>query len=152
MIIDTLNNCNKYEALHPGFKDAFDAIKKIMSSEFISGQIDICGKDIYASLQEYNTNISDDFKFEAHNKYIDIQFLLEGSEIIMVGKRDKMQLSNCYDEEKDIMFYIKNKNTTLAYLEQQSFAIIFPDEPHAPGISSSGKPDMVKKIVVKVID
>ena len=151
MIIDTIDNCKKYENLHTGFKEAFDAIKKIIASEFKCGRIDICGGTVYGSLQEYETKTVDKPRFEMHNKYIDIQFLVSGEETILIGKRSDMTPSEAYDESCDAAFYESSSKVTAAYMQENTFAVIYPDEPHAPCISVDKASKTVKKIVVKVL-
>ena len=82
MVIDTLENCSRYESLHPRFKAAFDFLKRAEAENVPIGRIDLDGNTLYALTQEYDTKPIHDGKLEAHRKYIDIQFILEGEEFI----------------------------------------------------------------------
>jgi hypothetical protein len=49
------------------------------------GRIEIDGNAIFALIQEYQTVPSEEKKPEAHRKYIDVQYVFQGSEIIGYG-------------------------------------------------------------------
>ena len=96
------------------------------------------GDNIVASLE--------DAKLETHKDFIDIQIPLSGTEIMgYTAAKDCVPEDAPYNAEKDITFF-----TGLAesYIEVKPgmFAIFFPQDGHAPGIT----PDGVKKVIVKV--
>ena len=146
MIIDKIENSELYESLHPRFAKAFAFIQKTDFSKLEDGKYEIENNDIFVIVQEYNTKDKKEAKLEAHRKYIDIQYIHSGVELIGVAAF-KDQISITDDTEKDLAFY--DGEASFIKLEAGMFAIFFPDDMHMPGIklTQSAK---VKKVVVKV--
>ena len=103
----------------------------------------------YVSVQEYTTKARKDAKYEAHKKFIDIQMILSGKEIIAVTPIDKMEIAEEYKDEKDVMFFKHNDECTDYVLEDGDFVILYPEDVHMPGVCVNEK-SFVRKIVVKV--
>lgn len=146
MIIDKIENSELYESLHPRFAKAFAFICKTDFSKLGDGKYEIENDDIFAIVQEYNTKDKKEAKLEAHRKYIDIQYIHSGVELIGVATlHNQIPITN--DPENDIAFY--QGEASFIKLKAGMFAIFFPDDLHMPGIklTQSAK---VKKVVVKV--
>ena len=103
----------------------------------------------YVSVQEYTTKARAEAKYEAHKKFIDIQMILSGKELIAVSPIEKMTISYEYDEEKDFMLFHHNDECTDYVLEAGDFLILYPQDVHMPGVCVNEK-SPVRKIVVKV--
>ena len=84
MIFDHVKNCEQYYSLHKNFEKAFDFIKRAVAENLPVGKYEIDGKDLYASVQEYQAKAPEDGKFEGHRNYIDIQYIVSGIETIEV--------------------------------------------------------------------
>lgn len=147
MIIDSLENVNRYTSLHPRFKAAFDFLKRPDLGTIALGRVDLDGTALFAIIQEYMTKPIKEGKLEAHRKYIDIQFILEGEELIGYAPFGGQPVSKAFDTEKDIGFYEGEAWFTL--LRKGMFAILFPQDAHLPG-RQTDQPKHVKKIVLKV--
>ena len=76
MIIDVLENADKYVTLHKDFKLVFDFLKNNDLSTMECGKHQLRGDEIFFNLQEYETKPTQ--KLEAHKKYIDIQDIAVG--------------------------------------------------------------------------
>jgi len=147
MILDKLENSKQYESLHPLFAKAFEYIRNTDFSELSDGKYEIENDKLFAMVQEYNTKDETEAKPEAHRKYIDIQYIHSGVELIGIAiLNDQIQISN--EPEKDLAFY--ESETSFIKLEAGMFAVFFPEDLHMPGIKlkQSAK---VKKVVVKVL-
>lgn len=151
MIIDNIKNCEKYESVHEGFKAGFLAIKQYVKDNAEIGKYEIDGKKVYAMVQEYESKLSAERKFEAHKNYIDIQFVISGEEQIQVIDESGLAVKDKYNPEKDVEFFEVPENCTSAYMRAGDFAILYPGEVHAPGVCINEKPQTVRKIVVKVL-
>ena len=103
----------------------------------------------YISVQEYTTKARSEAKYEAHKKFIDVQLILSGKELIAVTPIEKMELKDEYNELKDVMFYHHNDECTDYLLEAGDFLILYPQDVHMPGVCVNEK-SPVRKIVVKV--
>ena len=103
----------------------------------------------YVSVQEYTTKARAEAKYEAHKKFIDIQLILSGKELIAVTPIEKMEIKDEYNETKDVMFFQHNDECTDYVLEAGDFLILYPQDVHMPGVCVNEK-SPVRKIVVKV--
>ena len=150
MIFDNLKNCETYYSVHPNFKPAFDFIKKAIAEGLEVGKYEIDGTNLYASVQEYTTKLAPDGKFEGHNNYIDIQYIISGEELMEVGDIEKFTAKTEYNDVKDVTFYHDLEGVTQGVVRDGEYGIFFPHDIHKPGMSFNGKQCTVKKIVVKV--
>lgn len=106
---------------------------------------------IYVNIEEYNTKDIEVASFESHDKYIDIQLLLKGSENIYYASRDNLSVKVPYDETRDIVFYSDGiQGYPYIKLDGTNFVMIYPHEAHAPQVSSGNLSQKVLKVVVKI--
>ena len=146
MVLDTLENSDKYAGLHPHFAQAFAFIKSVDLEAIEVGKYEINGKDVHAAVMVKDGGPAETAKFEAHRNYIDIQVCPIGSEEL--GWKP---LSKCnspkddYNLEKDVTFY-NDKPDTYFKMTAGQFAIFYPEDVHAPLIGEG----QIKKLVVKV--
>lgn len=142
MIFDDFKNINLY--------NIDDEIKNFILNidpEISLGRHTI-SKKAYINIEEYETR--DFIKLEAHKKYIDIQFLINGEEKVYTTDLDALETSIPYDNEKDVMFFeTPNKNLNVSYLTKGKFMVLYPDDAHSP-CTLIDKPKKVKKAIVKI--
>ncbi len=150
MIADSLNNCEKYFGSHKNFEKSFGFIKKATEENLPVGRYEIDGDEVFAFIQEYTSNYEENGKFEGHRKYIDIQYILSGIEVMDVVNISKATASVDYDAQKDIGFFVNNEKAARLVLESGEYGVFFPSDIHRPGLCFEGNPAPVKKIVVKV--
>lgn len=146
MVLDKLDNAEKYYSLHPGFQKAFEFLKSRDIENLSTGRHDIQGDEIYCIIAKDRGKKKDDAKLEFHNKYIDIQFLAKGSE--QTGWHSRLVLNGLYelyDENNDIGF-CEYKPANWIDLHPGMFVIFFPEDLHAPMVSD----EMIHKAVIKV--
>lgn len=146
MIIDSLDNAEKYFNIHPLFAKAFQYINAQNLETMEVGKYEIDGKNLHASVSLKDGVKREDAKFEAHNNYIDIQVCPAGTE--QIGWKPRNQCSHIkveYNAEKDVIFF-NDEPDTYFDLHQGQFAVFFPEDVHAPMIGEG----QVKKLVVKV--
>lgn len=103
----------------------------------------------YLMVQEYETKSRLEAKYEAHKRYIDIQMILSGKELIAVTPLGKMEPCDEYNETKDVIHYKHNDECTDYCLTDGDFLILPPELIHMPGVCINEK-SFVRKIVVKV--
>ena len=146
MIVDNLDTLNEYNVVPP---EVLDFIKNLTVST-PDGRYEITDK-IYANIETYNRKSEVEALLESHRKYIDLQFLLFGEERVDYTNIDGLVPHSAYDCEKDIIFY-KNPKTEIGslYLNGRNFAIFFPQDAHAPQITTFALQNNVKKVVVKI--
>ena len=150
MVYDSIKNCKTYYGMHKNFEKAFDFIKKAVDEDLAVGKYELDGKELFASVQEYDSKTDEQAKNEAHKNYIDIQYVVSGTEIIESVEIEKATPNTEYNAEKDVMFYKKSEDAVILTLTAGEYAILFPQDVHRPGLCVDGNPAPVKKIVVKV--
>jgi YhcH/YjgK/YiaL family protein len=97
----------------------------------------------------YKTKPRPEGRWEAHRKYIDIQFLAAGKELIGVTAADKLTITDAYNEESDIMFFGDSEGDFIT-LTEDKFVLLFPQDAHMPCITANTPSDVIK-VVVKIM-
>lgn len=149
MIFDSLNNHALYEPLHPKFCEAFAFIRRALDEGLALGRYELDGDALFAIVQEYSTKPIEDCVFEGHRKYIDIQYIIHGSETMGVAELSKMTVSTAYNEQKDLTLFEPLATASKITVHDDEFAIFFPHDAHCPAIATE-EPAPLAKIVVKV--
>lgn len=150
MIIDKIENCGQYYSMHKNFQRAFEAVKNALDKDMPVGKYEIDGADLFISVQEYNTKLEENARFEAHRKYIDIQYIVSGEEVVEVTDISKTSIETEYNETKDMEFYTPNGRVWKGSLTAGEYGIFFPNDVHRPALAVDGQPAPVKKILVKI--
>ncbi|WP_339653637.1 YhcH/YjgK/YiaL family protein [Flavobacterium frigidarium] len=146
MILDKIENYKLYAGITERLAKGFEFIINNDLVAMASGTYDIEDKAVFAIVQEYDTKEEKDCVLEGHTKYIDIQYIIEGSELMGVAaKRDQKVVTS--DLDKDYTFY--EGDTAYIKLTEGMFTVFFPDDLHRPSVQD-GKSSKVKKVVVKV--
>ena len=148
MIIDTIQNASRYSGIHPLFARAFAYIQKTDLQNTEAGKYEIEGDLLKAivSAKKGMTVAESTAKFECHDKHIDIQFCIHGTEQLGWKPREKcIHPNGSYNEEKDVRFYDDSPDMFFQLMDGQ-FAIFFPEDVHAPMIGE----EEIKKLVIKV--
>jgi biofilm protein TabA len=146
MIIETLAHASRLAGLHAGFGAAFEFLTTADLARLEPGRHDLDGDRLFVLINHAAGRGEDAARLEAHRRYIDIQFTIDGDELI-----GWMPVPRCtapvgaFDEGKDIIFFDDRPSTFVA-VPPGSFTIFYPHDAHAP-LAGSGA---IKKAVVKV--
>lgn len=146
MILSELQNKNRYINLHPLFGKAFAFLEKENLSQLPEGKLEIDGDDLFAIISKPCTSAEEIPKLEVHKKYIDIHFIIAGTELF--GWKN---LSDCkgvegeFDFEKDYVHY-NDQDFTNLLLNKNAFLVVYPEDAHSPGI----KTEQLHKVVLKI--
>ncbi len=111
------------------------------------GKHSIDGDRVFALVQEYATKPQDQCLWEAHRRYIDVQFVQSGLEAMGWAPIEQMSVSQKYDADNDAALF-KGAGQLLQF-PAGSFAIFLPHDVHMPCVAA-GNPQAVRKIVIKV--
>jgi biofilm protein TabA len=148
MIIDRIADHEGYGGLGSGIKRALEYLADTDFTALEDGKHAIEGNAIYALLLSYDTEPESARSFEAHRKYIDVQYLLSGREIIHWAPLDELTAKGEYSDEKDIVFLSGDSRAQL-HLVPGTFALFLPEDAHKPNCAWDG-PGPARKVVVKV--
>lgn len=150
MIIDSIDNAQKYFTVHPLFEKAFACINSMDLASVALGIYPIDGDNIRAifSGNKGMTAAESINEFECHNQHIDIQFCIKGKERFGWKPRTScIAPKGEYDPEKDVLLYA-DEPTTYFELTDGQFVILFLEDVHAPMIAVDD--EIIKKMVIKV--
>jgi YhcH/YjgK/YiaL family protein len=148
MILDTLQNARLYYGLGPRFVKAFEYLAQTDFSSLAKGKYEIDGKNVFAIVNEYDTVPASGEKMEAHKKHIDVQYIVQGQELVGLELLQLQTPSKPYDDEADYMLF-SDAPAFFMPLKQHHFAIFFPTDLHMPNLAD-GNSTRVKKVVVKI--
>jgi YhcH/YjgK/YiaL family protein len=149
MILDTLPLWRRYASLNPRLARGFAFLEQ-MRPDAPLGRHEIDGDGVYALVQRYTTRPVAEVQLEAHRRYIDIQYLAAGRELIHWAPLTALgAATKAYDAAADFALYATTPDMLPVQLRAGQFAILFPDDAHAP-CCTWGDPAEVLKVVVKV--
>lgn len=148
MILDTLNQAEKYFGLSPRIKMGLEYLQKTDFSQVKDGTYELDGRNVFVAVMSYNSK--EKGRFEAHEQYIDIQYVIEGNGEIM-GYAPVTELGEMTEAktEKDIYFYDQAAEGIKLTVKKGMFAIFMPQDGHKPGCMLT-VPEPIRKAVVKV--
>ena len=150
MVVADIEHIGYQVSMTSVLKGAIDFLRRPDIHDLTDGRVDIDGQHLFALVQRYETIMADIPRFEYHRKYIDVQYIVSGEEIIGWVPAGRMAVTEAYDIEKDICFGIAPKGEiTPLYLQTGELAVLYPEDGHAPKLAA-GAPARVTKIVVKV--
>ena len=162
MIYDKIKNIELYKGLSDDIYAGLKYLKE-MSPDIAPGTYEINPR-VKAIVSEYTTKLENEKGYEAHQKNIDIQYLLKGTEKIACLPVDELQEIQSYNPDTDAAFYESNLRPSTSDLRPltsdlrpltfdlrplTSFALFFPQDAHMPQLCID-TPEEVKKVVIKV--
>lgn len=113
------------------------------------GRYEIEGDLIYAQVFGLTTHAIEDAKPEVHRRYVDVQFLLQGEELIGYARDDGSHTLESSHPDRDLYFYESLEEESFIPLIPGNFAVFFPFDIHRPGCFIES-PEPIRKVVVKV--
>ena len=153
MILDTIKNASLYANIHAGIDKILSLAKDYTADNYPSGKLNVDGDSVYMIFASYETHEKEGALTEAHRKYIDVMYMVEGSETIYVKPTDKLaNVTKEYDPSIEALLADIDDDTTAVRLEEGSFIVLFPDDAHAPACDPLPITNVkVKKIIGKVL-
>jgi biofilm protein TabA len=149
MILDTLAQSVQYTALSPRFAKGF-AFLRGMKADLAPGRHEIDGEEVYASVQRHFTKPVAERQYESHRKYIDIQYIHTGREIMYWAPLPLLtNVTMPYDEKGDAALYSLIPEGVPLQVSGGQFVIFYPQDGHVPSCAWD-QPAEVSKVVVKV--
>jgi YhcH/YjgK/YiaL family protein len=150
MIVTDLAHLAEQATLTPALQKALAFLQALPSQPPADGRIEIDGSNIYVLVQSYETLAGGDWVFEGHRKYLDIQYIVAGEEVIGWAFIDRAAVTMPYDPAKDAWLgTVPAAEITPVRLAAGQLALLYPTDAHAPK-HAAGAAMAVKKIVVKV--
>jgi biofilm protein TabA len=115
------------------------------------GRYPINGDKLFALVQEMDTTQAQNGRFEAHQRYLDVQYLVRGREkIAYLPPGGLEQAVGDYVSERDIRFFTSTAPASELILSAGMLAVFFPGELHRP-CCAVGTSERIKKVVLKML-
>jgi len=150
MIVTDLQHIERQLTMTQQMRQAVEFLHRADLLELPDGNVPIDGKRVFAILQRYRTAHLDKPQFEYHRKYIDLQFVLSGEEIIGWAPATEITPLFSYDEGQDVCTgLMETGKWSPVRLNAGQLAVLWPEDGHAPRLATE-KVCLVRKIVVKV--
>ncbi len=148
MILDHIRHADLYTSVHPQFAKAFAYLAACGDTLPVPGSYDLDGDALVAKVQTYDSR--DKADFEAHDRYIDLQYIVRGAEKMFWAPRASLAELMPYNPENDAVFLADSDETTEMTVHAGEFAIFFPHDAHKPGMQRGYGAENVQKIVIKI--
>lgn len=143
MVVDYIENIKEYICIHDDFKKGIEFVLTLFDKP--EGKYEC--ENFFAMVQTGETKDNKECKFEAHKKYIDVQFMLKGNEILEWNDIKKLKTVTNYSEEDDVTLY-EGEGPQIA-IQNNMFYILYPWDAHKPCTHKIESTEY-KKIVLKL--
>lgn len=123
-----------------------------MSIDLVNGEYPIKDKEIFAKVLSYTTSVDNNQMLEAHNQYVDIQYVLSGKERIEVYNRSQLTSKAQYAPQTDCEFFIPDESclTSTVHLSGEYCVVFFSNDAHLAALNFKETSREVKKLVIKI--
>ena len=136
--------------LAPRIQVALEFLRKTDWSSKADGKYVIDGDVIIANLATYTTKPKAECKAETHLKYIDIQYMVKGAEVMGYSPLlSGQEIAEDCSKEKDAIFYKNINNEQEVVVSEKMYTIFYPTDIHIPSCLVT-TPQEIRKIVVKI--
>lgn len=129
---------------------AVSYLKNIPVSEFDIGKKVTVNENFYYTVQKYLTKSENESKLESHRKYVDIQIMINGEELMDLADISRLTVKESYNPEKDVMFWNIPQRMARTTLKAGDSIILYPENAHRGAIIKGNESQKVVKIVGKV--
>ena len=146
MIIDKIENLGQYFPINDSLNDIYEFVKKNDLKNIAAGSYNVSEK-VSVGISEYTPGQGNNP--EAHREYWDLQYCITGRERIDVYPIDMCSGSTGY--KPDIEFFSEQRCApTQVALEEGVFAILMPQDAHAPCKALDSTGNIIRKAVFKI--
>jgi len=151
MIVDKIENIDQYFGLSGRITKALQFLKETPFMQKKDGRYEIEGNELFSQIFTYTSKLPEECNFETHTKYIDLQYMLSGCEVMGYSPSQNLtSIINPYDDVMDIaLFNMPNSYSKIIFSEGM-FILLYPDEGHMFKCWLNG-PLTVRRVVVKIL-
>ncbi|VTR25859.1 uncharacterized protein, YhcH/YjgK/YiaL family [Actinobacillus pleuropneumoniae] len=146
MLLGDLSRADYAKSLPPVFARLCEKLKNLDLVNLPLGWQDL-EEGVRMNVMEFETSPAEEKKAEMHRKFIDIQLLISGEEMIEYGLSEPdLALYDEYRDEDDYQLTDKIEHKNELILQPNMFAIFLPYEPHKPGNAVGGQINYLKNL------
>jgi len=157
MILDHLDNAQRYAGLHPLFATAFAWAKDPANRATAPGRYPLIGDDLSVNVDAGRTDDPTQRRFESHRRYIDIQINLAGGEVMEWHPANALTVAMDFQDGGDIRFHhpptligINATAPARALVPPGHFTIFWPEDAHKPCCHPGVVAVEFRKLVFKI--
>lgn len=153
MFIGNIDNIDKDGSdFHSIIYSVLEYLRTTDFNGFPDGNYPMPHTDFIAKVQRYKTRPVEDCHPESHEKFIDVQFVAKGEEVLgWCPLSPDLKILTPYDEKSDVTFYKELMPESSVVLAERNYAVLFPLDVHRPCVSLDDEdPAQVTKIVIKI--
>ena len=148
MIYDKIDNLEIYSGISEGIRLGLEWLRDVNPD--IEKGVYVLSPRVKAIVSEYTTREINENGYEAHRDYIDIQYLISGSERISCLPLEYLKETKTYNKDIDAAFYEEEGVSPQEMMIGNGFfAVFYPQDGHMPGLYLF-KEMSVKKVVIKI--
>lgn len=147
MIFDSVRNKEYYRA-YPLVYQALSYLSALSGKELPAPGTVLVPERLFCNPVTLTSRPADQCVYEAHQKYADLHYIVEGVEGIATADVKTLQVTTPYDEEKDILF-LRGEEDGRYYLKPGQFMVCWPCDAHKVALMQE-RPDRIRKIVCKI--
>ena len=125
MILCPWNEIKKYASVLPGIEEAFEAVNNLTSLEPKTYPLSDGNRFFVAVGTTREPDLA-----EAHRKYMDIQYIVKGQEVMGWAPLDTLTVAEEFSEEKDVGFY--SGPCEFIRIAEGNCYVVFPEDGHMP--------------------
>ena len=144
MIVCPFKDLGRYAAIIPGLEEAVEAAAKI--TDWRAGNVALSGGNKIL-VQELDTKSPEGKLCEAHKDYLDIQYIVEGEEVVGWAPLETLTLDGEFNTAKDKGMYAGPVD--FMTIRQGYCYVAFPEDAHMPNLHLE-EPKHLKKLVLKL--
>lgn len=135
--------------IHPIWREAL-AWLSAMPANIPAGIHPLRGEEMFANVHGYDTRPREACRYEAHRRYIDLQFCRSGGEIIEWHPLAALTPIDAYEEKKDVIhFALPARPDAELRMAAASLAVFYPSDGHMPKRFDE-QHSRVEKAVIKI--
>lgn len=144
MIVCPWKELGRYQSIIPGLEEAMNLVANLESMESATYPLSNGGKIM---VQQGTTKAAETQQIEAHRNYLDIQYIVEGQEVVGWAPVETLTPAGEYNSVKDKAMY--TGHCDYMTIAAGHCYVVYPEDGHMPGAHLDA-PNDFKKIVVKL--
>lgn len=145
--VNNIKFAKAFEYLAEALQNGSNVNKRLLSLAIDAFEKVDLDKNNFGLEQVYNTKDRKDCFFESHREYIDVQFILEGEEIIELTNSNDLIVNFEYNKEMDLIKYETTNQSSILRLKKGDVAIFYPQDAHMPCVKLINSVKVVKTVV-----
>ena len=144
MIVCPFKELKRYAAVIPGLEEAMKEMAAV--TDLTPRTIPLSGTNRII-IQSYNTKLPGEGRPEAHREFLDLQYIIEGEELVGWAPLDTLTPADEYNPVKDKQMF--TGHVDFMRIPAGYCYVVYPEDGHMPG-SHLDTPKTSKKLIVKL--